>query len=126
MLRSDARIEDIVKSFEEKTYKQYINQIINKIIKLISKEYNKSYNDWYYTNIEKGTYYKCNKCKEQKLKHHFNSNNFDKSKIKCIDCEKKDYQIKKSKIKAKKEVIECKKKEPKTMKSTALKKELSA
>ena len=126
MLRSDARIEDIVKSFEEKTYKQYINQIINKIIKLISKEYNKSYNDWYYTNVEKGTYYKCNKCKEQKLKHHFNSNNFDKSKIKCIDCEKKDYQIKKSKIKAKKEVIECKKKEPKTMKSTALKKELSA
>lgn len=126
MLRSDARIEDIVKSFGEKTYKQYINQVINKIIKLISKEYNKSYADWYYTNIEKGTYYKCNKCKEHKLKHHFNSTNFDKSKIKCIACEKKDYQIKKSKIKAKKQTIEYKKKKVKAVKTVKQNKELSA
>lgn len=104
MLRSDARVEDIVKAFPQKTYKQYINMTINKIIKSIIKEYNKSYNDWYYTNIEKGTYYRCTSCKEQKLEHHFNTANFNQQKLKCAACEKEAYQIKKAK-KAKKENV---------------------
>ena len=96
LLRSDVRVEDIVNLLEEDTYKQYVNMLINKIIKKISKEYNMSYKDWYYLNMEKGEYYKCSVCKEQKLKHHFSSVKIN-SKLKCICCEKKAYELKKKK-----------------------------
>ena len=35
--------------------------------------YNMQYKDWYYLNMEKGEYYRCSSCKQQKLKHHFSS-----------------------------------------------------
>ena len=108
MLRKDARIEDIVKAFDNKTYKQYINMTINKIIKLIIKEYDKSYKDWYFTEVEKGTYHKCNMCKEQKLEHHFNTVNFNQAKLKCSDCEKKSYQLKKARKELKNKMVKPK------------------
>ena len=105
MLRSDARLEDIVKKFGQKTYKQYINMTVNKIIKMIIKEYDKQYKDWYYTYVEKGTYIKCSSCKEQKLIHHFNTSKTNQNRVRCIECEKKAYQLKKARQKKKEEGI---------------------
>lgn len=96
LLRADARIEDIVNSLEEDTYKQYVNMVINKIIKKISKAYNLSYKDWYYLNVEKGEYYRCSSCKQQKLKHYFSSTKRN-AKLRCTCCEQKAYEIKKQK-----------------------------
>ena len=96
LLRADARIEDIVNSLDENTYKQYINMVINKIIKKISKEYNMQYKDWYYLNVEKGEYYRCSSCKQQKLKHHFSSPKKN-VKLRCTSCEQKAYELKKQK-----------------------------
>ena len=54
------------------------------------------YKDWYYLNVEKGEYYRCSSCKQQKLKHHFSSpkNNV---KLRCTSCEQKAYELKKQK-----------------------------
>ena len=59
--------------------------IVNKII----KTYEKQYEDWYYLNICKGKYKKCNKCSEIKLINKFSKNGEKGYKSICKDCENK-------------------------------------
>lgn len=50
-----------------------ISNTINKIVNKIIKQYEEIYSDWYYLNIVKGKYKKCNKCGEIKLIQYFNT-----------------------------------------------------
>lgn len=52
-----------------------ITQILDRIVDKIIFQYNLKYEDWYFLNIEKGEYIKCNKCGEIKLA---SENNFYK------------------------------------------------
>ena len=44
------------------------------IINMIIKQYEEDYEDWYYLNIRKGNYKKCNRCGEIKLVSRFDKN----------------------------------------------------
>lgn len=75
---------------ELETTKQNINYTINTIINIIVKKYEEIYSDWYYLNISKGKYKKCNKCGEIKLIQQFDidKNNKNGYKNLCKECRK--------------------------------------
>ncbi len=75
--------------------KQMIEHIVNRIINNIIDTYNKQYEDWYYLNIEKGTYKTCSKCGEVKLISNFATDKKmkDGHKNKCKACVAKDTVI---------------------------------
>lgn len=75
--------------------KQMIEHIVNRIINNIINTYNKQYQDWYYLNIEKGTYKTCSKCGEVKLISNFATDKKmkDGHKNKCKACVAKDTVI---------------------------------
>lgn len=77
---------------EINTSKQMIEHIINRIINNIINTYNKQYEDWYYLNIEKGTYKTCKSCNEVKLISNFatDSKMKDGHKNKCKACVETD------------------------------------
>ncbi len=73
--------------------KKAVDKYIDKIIKNIIDTYNKQYEDWYYLEVEKGTYKTCSKCGEVKLA---NERNFAKDKTgkygvrgACKECDDK-------------------------------------
>lgn len=78
--------QDIRKALQEKygkTYSiEYISSLFNnKIPKLIADEAEKQELIWYYTNVEKGKWKKCNRCGQVKLLHNkfFSKNNSSKN-----------------------------------------------
>lgn len=77
MYRVGMTLEGIGKKFKitKKAVDKYIEKIVNKII----NTYNERYEDWYYLEVEKGTYKTCSKCGEVKLA---NERNFAKDKSK--------------------------------------------
>jgi hypothetical protein len=62
------------------------------IITIIAQKSYDIYEDWYYLNICKGTYKKCNKCGAIKLVSKFNTHPSTKDKYDCTckDCKKED------------------------------------
>jgi len=71
--------------------KQFVSATYNSIIKKIIKYYEVVYEDWYYMNICRGKYKKCNKCGQIKL---LTTNYYSKDaskndgfKYNCKDCE---------------------------------------
>lgn len=75
--------------------KQMIEHIVNRIINNIIDTYNKQYQDWYYLNIEKGTYKTCKSCDEVKLISNFATDKKmkDGHKNKCKACVDKANRI---------------------------------
>lgn len=75
--------------------KQMIEHIVNRIINNIIDTYNKQYEDWYYLNVEKGTYKTCKSCDEVKLISNFATDKKmkDGHKNKCKACVAKDTVI---------------------------------
>lgn len=78
--------QDIRKALQKKygkTYSiEYISSLFNnKIPKLIADEAEKQELIWYYTNVEKGKWKKCNRCGQVKLLHNkfFSKNNSSKN-----------------------------------------------
>jgi len=68
-----------------------ISRTVDRIVEKIINEYNVIYEDWYYLNVEKGQYQKCNCCGEIKLltenyfhKDNRKENEFRKTCKKCL------------------------------------------
>ncbi len=80
---------------EINTSKQMIEHIVNRIINNIINTYNKQHEDWYYLNIEKGTYKTCKSCNEVKLISNFATDKKmkDGHKNKCKACVDKANRI---------------------------------
>ena len=73
---------------------EYISSLWrNKIPKLIAAAAVDQYLDWYYLNVEKGYYKKCNRCGQIKLGHnkYFSKNNTSKDQLYsiCKECRKR-------------------------------------
>lgn len=64
-----------------------VSKGINIICKEISNAYITKYTDWYYLNIVKGKYRKCEICKNNKLIHEFNKDSLGHIKKICKECE---------------------------------------
>lgn len=75
--------------------KQMIEHIVNRIINNIINTYNKQHEDWYYLNVEKGTYKTCKSCNEVKLISNFatDSKMKDGHKNKCKACVETDMVV---------------------------------
>ncbi len=89
MYRAGLTQEIIAKKLEIK--QPAVIKYLDKIVKNIIDTYNKQYQDWYYLNIEKGTYKTCSKCGEVKI---LNKENFSQRKNGnyynyCKECDKK-------------------------------------
>lgn len=69
---SGMTIKNISKELNKK--QQAISQMLDTIVEKIVKVYEEQIEDWYYLNIRKGEYKKCNKCGEVKLINKFNKN----------------------------------------------------
>lgn len=73
----------------------FISATIRQISKKVVNEYKKQYEDWYYLNVEKGTYKKCSKCGEVKLMNGTYFYNYQNSRdgfsSYCKECKKKSY-----------------------------------
>ena len=89
LLRQDKTQEDIgnILNINKSVVNRHIDAIVNKI-------YNKNlekYTDWYYLNICKGTYKKCNKCGKVKTIQQFNKEpkGILGVKSQCKQCQKK-------------------------------------
>jgi predicted DNA-binding protein (UPF0251 family) len=70
---------------------QSVNSILNRICGKISDVYKELYHDWYYLNIEKGTYKKCSTCGKVLLVSKFSPDISKKDGYKniCKNCRKK-------------------------------------
>lgn len=70
----------------------YISKILNSIATKIGNQYTKEYIDWYYLEVEKGTYKKCSECGEVKLIAEFNKDSKSRDGYKniCKTCRKKN------------------------------------
>ena len=62
---------------------------LNGVVDLIVKQYEKEYEEWYYLNIRKGEYKRCNRCGNVKLVSQFNKNGKKGLMPMCKECEKK-------------------------------------
>ena len=60
---------------------------LNGVVDLIVKQYEKEYEEWYYLNIRKGEYKRCNRCGNVKLVSQFNKNGKKGLKPMCKKCE---------------------------------------
>lgn len=68
---------------------QSVTKALNRATDRICKTYIEQYEDWYYLNVEKGTYKKCSKCGEIKLIQRFDKNGSKGYKSVCKECRKK-------------------------------------
>jgi hypothetical protein len=59
------------------------------VLDLIIKQYEKEYEGWYYLNIRKGEYKRCNRCGSIELVSQFNKNGKKGLMPMCKECEKK-------------------------------------
>lgn len=66
------KLNDI--SVHTKTDISTISRVLNTVINMIVKQYEEDYTNWYYLNICKGEYKRCNKCREIKLINQFDKN----------------------------------------------------
>ena len=60
---------------------------LNGVVDLIVKQYEKEYEEWYYLNIRKGEYKRCNRCKNVKLVSQFDKNGKKGLRSCCKKCE---------------------------------------
>lgn len=60
---------------------------LNSVVDLIIKQYEKEYEEWYYLNIRKGEYKRCNRCGNIELVSQFNKNGKKGLKPMCKKCE---------------------------------------
>lgn len=60
---------------------------LNGVLDLIIKQYEKEYEEWYYLNIRKGEYKRCNKCGNVKLVSQFGKNGKKGLRSCCKKCE---------------------------------------
>jgi hypothetical protein len=86
--------EKLEEEFGIKHSLEYISSLWRKKIPLlIASAAEDQFLDWYYLNIEKGTYKKCSRCGEIKLAHnkYFSKNKTSKDKFYsiCKDCRNK-------------------------------------
>lgn len=70
---------------------QNVTIILNSALQKVIKTEKEIYEDWYYLNVEKGTYKKCSKCGEIKLIQRFRADKKGKYGVRtiCKECEKK-------------------------------------
>lgn len=61
---------------------------LDTIINMIIKQYEEDYENWYYLNIRKGHYKRCNRCGEIKLTNQFDKNGKKGLKSICKKCRK--------------------------------------
>ena len=66
---------------------QSITEYLDRAIGVLIKQYERDYEDWYYLNIRKGTYKRCNKCNEVKLSSRFDRKGKGLFPI-CKECRK--------------------------------------
>lgn len=78
-------IKNISKELNKK--QQAISQMLDTIVEKIVKVYEEQIEDWYYLNINKGEYKKCNKCGEIKLINKFNKNGKGGIRNMCKICQ---------------------------------------
>ena len=64
-----------------------ITKCLNGVVDLIVKQYEKEYEEWYYLNIRKGEYKRCNRCKNVKLVSQFDKNGKKGLRSCCKKCE---------------------------------------
>lgn len=64
-----------------------VTKCLNGVVDLIIKQYEKEYEEWYYLNIRKGEYKRCNRCGNVKLVSQFNKNGKKGLKPMCKKCE---------------------------------------
>ena len=74
---------------ELKIKPQTVVSSLNSVIDLIVKQYGKEYEEWYYLNIRRGKYKRCNKCGEVKLVSQFDKNGKKGLLSICKKCRKK-------------------------------------
>ena len=89
MWRNGISVDFISK--ELKVKQNTVSFLINTIVNMIIKQYEEDYENWYYLNISKGQYKKCNKCGEIKLISQFDikRSNKDGYKNHCKKCNNK-------------------------------------
>ena len=78
-------IKNIAKELNKKP--QAINQMLDTVVNKIVQVYEEQLENWYYLNICKEKYKKCNKCGEIKLINKFNKNGKRGLKSMCKKCE---------------------------------------
>lgn len=86
MWRNGMCIDDIAKDL--KVRQNTISKTLNRAVESIIRKYEEEYENWYYLNIRKGTYKKCNKCGEVKLVSQFDKNGKKGLKSMCKRCRK--------------------------------------
>lgn len=86
MWRNGMCIDDIAKDL--KVRQNTISKTLDRAVKSIIRKYEEEYENWYYLNIRKGTYKKCNKCGEVKLVSQFDKNGKKGLKSMCKRCRK--------------------------------------
>lgn len=64
-----------------------ITKCLNSVVDLIVKQYEKEYEEWYYLNIRKGEYKRCNRCGNVKLVSQFDKNGKKGLRSCCKKCE---------------------------------------
>ena len=83
--KSGMTIKNIAKELNKKP--QAINQMLDTVVNKIVQVYEEQLEDWYYLNICKGEYKKCNKCGEIKLINKFNKNGKGGVRNMCKICQ---------------------------------------
>ena len=83
--KSGMTIKNIAKELNKKP--QAINQMLDTVVNKIVQVYEEQLEDWYYLNICKGEYKKCNKCGEVKLINKFNKNGKGGVRNMCKICQ---------------------------------------
>lgn len=86
MLREDKTYEFMGQQIgvDRSTVNKYINLAVNKIV----NKYEEQYEDWYYMNVQKGKYKKCNKCNKVKLTSKFSKKGKGLQPY-CKECQRK-------------------------------------
>lgn len=71
--KQNAEIQDLfIKDYDIKYSLEYISSLWrNKIPKMLAEAAEKQYLIWYYTEVEKGQWKRCSKCKQIKLAHNY-------------------------------------------------------
>ena len=71
--RQNAEIQDLfIKDYDTKYSLEYISSLWrNKIPKMLAEAEEKEYLIWHYTEVEKGQWKRCSKCKQIKLAHNY-------------------------------------------------------
>ena len=93
--KQNAEIQDLfIKDYDTKYSLEYISSLWrNKIPKMLAEAAEKEYLIWHYTEVEKGQWKRCSKCKQIKLAHNYffskNKTSKDGYYSICKDCRNK-------------------------------------